>query len=98
MPQLVTVYGGSFQDPSGNPLTGGLTCRLVQDIAESSNQIAAGRWTKLSLDANGNISPSPGAKLWGPALYDVIAYTSQGLAAWSGQITVPDVTSFSFTP
>ena len=99
MPQLVTVYGGGFQDPGGNPLASGtLSLRLTLDVAQGSNQIAAGRWTTLALDANGNISPSPGAKLWGPAKYQVIAYTASGLPAWVGQISVPDVTSFSFTP
>jgi|SRR5271165_3744739 len=97
MPQLVTVYGGGFQSPSGSPLAS-ITLRLAQDVAESSHQIAAGRITTLALDANGNISPSPGAVLWAPAAYQVIAYTALGLAAWSGQITVPDVASFSLTP
>ena len=99
MPQLVTVYGGGFQDAEGNPLaSGSLSIRLLKDVAQGSNQIAAGRWTTLALDANGNISPSPGAKLWGPSAYQIVAYTALGLPAWSGQITVPDVTSFSFTP
>ena len=97
MPQLVTVYGGGFQSPSGSPLAS-ISLRLTQDVAQGSHQVVAGRLTTLALDANGNISPSPGAVLWGPAAYQVIAYTAQGLAAWSGQITVPDVTSFSLTP
>lgn len=97
MPQLVTVYGGGFQDAAGNPLSS-ISLRLTQDVALGSHQITAGRLTTLALDVNGNISPSPGAVLWGSATYQVIAYNAAGLAAWSGQITVPDVTSFSFTP
>ena len=55
MPQLVTVYGGGFQDAEGIPLaSGSLSIRLLQDVAQGSNQIAAGRWTTLALDANGN--------------------------------------------
>ena len=96
---LVTVFGGNFQDASGNPLANGkLTMRLLQDIRIGSVSICAGRLTTLALDTTGNISPSPGSKLWGPASYQVIAYTPQGLAAWSGTIIVPDVASFSFTP
>jgi hypothetical protein len=98
MPQQVTVYGGGFQDAGGNPITGTLSLRLLQDVQQGSAQIAAGRWVVLALDLNGNISPSPGSKIWGPAAYEVIAYTPQGLAAWSGQITVPDASFFSFTP
>ena len=99
MPQIVTVFGGNFQDASGNPLANGtLTLRLLQDIELGLASICAGRVTSLALDATGNISPSPGSKLWGPSSYQVIAYTSQGLPAWSGTISVPDATSFSFTP
>jgi hypothetical protein len=99
MPQIVTVFGGGFQDASGTPLANGsITMRLLQDIQLGTSQIVAGRITTLALDATGNISPSPGSKLWGPASYQVVAYNAQGLASWSGTIIVPNAASFSFTP
>lgn len=99
MPQLCAVHGGGFQDASGAPLSkGSITARLVQDVKANLSQLVAGRLVTIPLDATGNVPQSPSPSLWGPETYQVIAYTSQGLPAWSGQIAVPDAASFSLTP
>lgn len=90
MSTKIQLTGGAFQDPSGNPLANGyLLLLLSQDAQVDSDQIAAGRELKISLDQNGNIVTSPAQYVWPndvltPAntFYTVSAYTAEGQLVW----------------
>ena len=93
MPQSsVTV---TFQDPAGNPLSGGsVTFDLNTDIATATSggtQVCAGRTVTATLDTNGSATLSlwPNASLFpASSVYFVRAFTAQGQPAWSGEMTV----------
>jgi hypothetical protein len=81
MSSLISLVGtGGFQTPSGTPLASGkLKVELLEDMICGTNQICAGRTVWFSLDSNGNVASG---SLWGPALYEFTAYSSQGLQVW----------------
>ena len=90
--QSVTLV---FQDPAGNPLANGkVTFRLQVDISTATSggpQVSAGRLVTANLDTTGSAT----VLLWpnsstfpADSVYFVKAYTSLGLLAWSGTMTV----------
>ena len=91
MPSKCALTGGAFQDSEGNPLAlGYLEFVLSQDCSVAGvGNIASGITITIALDANGNVSPSPGAAIWGndvlnpqPNFYRVTGYTAAGQPAW----------------
>ena len=84
---LISLVGtGGFHDAAGNPLAfGKLEVTLQQDIVLGSAQICAGRVSSYPLDANGNVASG---SIQSPADYTFRAYTSQGLLAWTGLVSV----------
>lgn len=59
------IYGGNFQDASGNPLAYGyLTFRLVVDgCGDATSQVVAGVLVTVPLDSTGNVSDADGFEL-----------------------------------
>jgi len=97
----VNVFGGAFQDPSGNSLNGGtLTVQLNVDANTCDNlQKSANVLDRVTLDANGNVPTGilnlyPNAKLSADVqgnntIYYMKAYTAKGLLVWQKNVTVP---------
>ena len=97
MAQKCVVTGGGWQDAEGNLLTlGSVQVYLQEDIQVGTIQLCAGIKDSLSLDSNGNVTGSP--TLWGPVVYQAVAYSAKGEKAWKGTISVPNAASFSLTP
>ena len=97
MAQKCTLSGGGWQDAEGNPLSlGSVQVYLQQDVEVGGVQLCAGVKGSLSLDSSGNVLGSP--TLWGPIMYQAIAYSAKGEKAWKGTISVPNAASFSLTP
>ncbi len=96
MAQKCTLSGGGWQDAEGNALSlGSVQVYLQQDI-EVGSQLCAGIKNTLSLDSSGNVAGSP--TLWGPVVYQAVAYSAKGERAWKGTISVPNAAFFSLTP
>ena len=97
MAQKCIISGGGWQDAEGSPLAlGTVQVYLQQDIEISGVQLCAGLKDSLSLDSSGNVTGGP--TLWGPVVYQAVAYSAKGEKAWKGTISVPNVASFSLTP
>jgi hypothetical protein len=97
MAQKCTLSGGAWQDAEGNPLAlGSVQVYLQQDVLVGSVQLCAGIKDSLSLDSSGNVIGNP--TLWGPVIYQAVAYSVKGEKAWKGTISVPNAASFSLTP
>jgi hypothetical protein len=95
--QKVLLSGGGWQDAEGNPLAlGTVQVYLQQDVEVHGVQLCAGIKDSLSLDSSGNVTGSP--TLWGPVVYQAVAYSAKGEKAWKGTISVPNAASFSLTP
>lgn len=83
------IINGGWQDALGNPLAlGYLTFRLNTDAVTGTNsQIVAGRVTRVSLDADGNIAGT--VLLWpndqltpSGTTYHIKAFDSRGQFVW----------------
>ena len=97
MAQKCIISGGAWQDAEGNALARGtVQVYLQQDVEVGSVQLCAGIKDSLSLDSSGNVTGSP--TLWGPVVYQAVAYSAKGEKAWKGTISVPNATSFSLIP
>jgi hypothetical protein len=94
-----TIYGGAFQDASGNTLANGyLTMQLSHDEQESVDpgQVVSGLSLRVPLDANGNIVGT--VYVWpndqldpSNSYYIVNAYRRDGTLAWGAPqfVSVP---------
>jgi len=84
----------NFQDPSGAPLANGtVQLRLTQDASSqfaSGPQIAAGRFVTVKLDSTGTATVGLRSTegLLPSVIYQVQAFTAQGLPCWRGLLSV----------
>jgi len=108
-PALTLLFGGSFQDAEGNPLTNGrLRFKLYQDETLSNNAglLCAGAQVSIPLDANGNVDTTQAdVSVWptdqmtptANASYTVWGYTAEGQLAWGQNygLTVPSTPAYN---
>jgi hypothetical protein len=108
MPGTTTIllFGGAFQDPSGNPVANGyLRMWLSHDSQEATTpgQVAGSIYVQIPLDQTGNIVTTS-ALVWPNSLltpsssyYNVELYSSAGMMIWNApqRWTIPNTNPYN---